>query len=134
MALPDPGKAFSSHPIRDWPDDADADDDDDCSIIEVYDPIPFSFTFPLDTMSADPAGQVIQNAPLRQEQGAVPARRRRRTPSTSAPAPPAARDVAPPANPPKARKKSAPIRKHGSRRGPPKMPTGPLAGEEPEPM
>ena len=40
---PAPGKTPARDSLRDWPDD----DDDDCQILEVYDPLPFAFTFPL---------------------------------------------------------------------------------------
>ena len=104
-----------------------ADDDDDCSVIEVYDLIPISYTFRLDTMTADPVDQVIQAAPLLQEQGVVPPRSRRRASSTASLATPAAPSAAPLANPPKAQKKSFVTRMHGSKpKGPPNMPTGPF--------
>ena len=56
LTLPDPGNPSSSHPLRDWPDDAGNDDDDDCSVVEVFNPHPFSFGFCLNMLSADPAG------------------------------------------------------------------------------
>ena len=143
LALPDPGNSSSSHPLQDWPDDA-GDDDDDCTVIEVLDPRPLSFAFGPDMLSADPAGQVINAAPLQQVSGAAPTRRRGRSaattvPSTAAasgsaqPAASAAPAVPQPAKPSKARKKVT-SQKRPSRVGPPQLPTGPLAGEEPEPM
>ena len=61
----DPGKAPASTLVNDWPEGGD---DDDCYILEVYDPIPISFTFPLDTPSSEPAAQVVEDvAPLAQQ-------------------------------------------------------------------
>ena len=55
----EPSKFPSSDPIRDWTDD----DDDGCRILEVYDPTPLSFTFALDSTSANPAAQVVDTPP-----------------------------------------------------------------------
>ena len=45
LALPDPGNPSSSHPLRDWTDDAGDDDDDDCTVVEVFNPHLISFGF-----------------------------------------------------------------------------------------
>ena len=57
---PVPGKNPIRDSLRDWPDD----DDDDCQILEVYDPLPFAFTYPLHPISADTEDQVIEVPPL----------------------------------------------------------------------
>src|SRR5664279_4261048 len=57
---PAPGKTPARDPLRDWPDD----DDDDCQILEVYDPLPLAFTFPLHPTSADMDDQVMEVPPL----------------------------------------------------------------------
>ena len=50
-SVPTSGKTRSS--IQDW-----SEDDDDCEILEVYDPCPISFSYPLPSTSADSGGQV----------------------------------------------------------------------------
>ena len=55
---PAPGKTPARAPIRDW------SDDDDCQILEVLDPRPLAFTFPLHPTSADPDDQVLEVAPI----------------------------------------------------------------------
>ena len=57
---PAPGKTPARDSLRDWPDD----DDDDCQILEVYDPLPLAFTFPLHPTSADTDDQVLEVPPL----------------------------------------------------------------------
>lgn len=57
---PVPGKAPARDSLRDWPDD----DDDDCQILEVYDPLPFAFTYPLSPTSADPDDQGVEVPPI----------------------------------------------------------------------
>ena len=55
-AGPATGKTRAS--MRDW------SDDDDCEILEVYDPCPISFSYPLPSTSADSGGQVLDVPPL----------------------------------------------------------------------
>ena len=56
-SVPASGKTRSS--IQDW-----SEDDDDCTILEVYDPCPIAFTYPLPSTSADSGGQVHDVPPL----------------------------------------------------------------------
>ena len=105
LALPS-SKASSSNPIRDWSDD-DAQDDEDCRIIEVHEAIlatPISYSFWWDSSSADPAAQVGVHAPLAAE-----------------PRPPPA---------PRVKTGKKPFAKKAARKkkGPPQIPTGPLSG------
>ena len=60
-AVPGPatGKTRISS-IRDWSDD----EDDDCEILEVYDPRPISFSYPVPSPPADSGDQVLEVAPL----------------------------------------------------------------------
>jgi hypothetical protein len=37
-------------------------DNDDCVILEVYDPMPISYAYPVNPASADPESQVMENA------------------------------------------------------------------------
>ena len=66
MPIPDagtgpvPGKAPARDSLRNWPDY----DDVDYQILEVYDPLPFAFTYPLHPTSADTDDQVIEIPPL----------------------------------------------------------------------
>jgi hypothetical protein len=39
-------------------------DDDDCVMLEVYDPVPISYAYPADSASADPETQVVENGVL----------------------------------------------------------------------
>ena len=50
------GKDPATHSLKDWPDDgfADDEDDDDCTILEVYDALPLSFAYRPTSPSADP--------------------------------------------------------------------------------
>ncbi len=63
------GKDPATHSLRDWPDDgfADDEDDDDCTILEVYDALPLSFAYRPTSPSADPTAQVIDAMPLGQQ-------------------------------------------------------------------
>ena len=56
-SVPASGKTRSS--IQDW-----SNDDDDCTILEVYDPCPLAFSYPLPSTSADSGGQVHDVPPL----------------------------------------------------------------------
>ena len=57
---PVPGKAPARDSLRDWSDD----EDDDCRILEIYDPLPTAFTYPLNPTSADTDDPVIEIPPL----------------------------------------------------------------------
>lgn len=103
--LPPPGNISSSHPLRDWPDDGESEDD--YVILEVFDPMPSAFTFPLDDPGVDPDDLVINAVPIRQEQGVAPK--------------------------PKSRKKKI-TRRNVKPKGPPTMPTGPVPAEGGDPM
>ena len=56
---PATGKTRASS-IRDWSDDEDSD----CEILEVYDPRPVAFSYPLPSTPADSGGQVHEAPPL----------------------------------------------------------------------
>ena len=59
----DPGPASGktrASSIRDWSDD----EDDDCAILEVYDPRPISFSYPVPSPPADPDLEVLEVEPL----------------------------------------------------------------------
>ena len=51
-SVPASGKTRSS--IQDW-----SEDEDDCEILEVYDPHPIAFSYPLPSTPADSGGQVL---------------------------------------------------------------------------
>ena len=53
------GKARASS-LRDWSED----EDDDCQILEVYDPLPVAFSYPVPSPSADSEDQVLEVDPL----------------------------------------------------------------------
>ena len=75
-SIPASGKTRSS--IQDW-----SEDDDDCEILEVHDPCPIAFSYPLPSTPADSGGQVLDVPPLAVgPQG--PARKRAATGSTKA--------------------------------------------------
>ena len=61
VATPGPaaGKTRASS-LRDWSDD----DDDDCRILEVYDPPPVAFAYPVPSPPADADDQVLEVEPL----------------------------------------------------------------------
>ena len=63
MPIPDVGSVPASGKTRsssqDW-----SEDDDDCMILEVYDPCPIAFTYPLPSTAADSAGQVHDVPPI----------------------------------------------------------------------
>ncbi|KAM0883495.1 hypothetical protein ACQ4PT_031599 [Festuca glaucescens] len=63
------GKDPAIHPLKDWSDDGFADDkdDDDCTILEVYDALPLSFAYRPTPSSADPTAQVIDAVPVGQQ-------------------------------------------------------------------
>lgn len=57
-----PGKTpYIRDLLREWPDD---DDDDDSNVIEVLDPLPLAFTFPVQSTSADGGEQMLDAPPL----------------------------------------------------------------------
>ena len=58
-SIPATGKARVSS-ARDWSDD----DEDDCQILEVHDPSPVAFSYPVPSPSADSDDQVLEVAPL----------------------------------------------------------------------
>ena len=58
-SVPATGKARVSS-VRDWSDD----DDDDCRILEVYDPLPVAFAYPVPSPPADADDQVLEVEPL----------------------------------------------------------------------
>ena len=51
-SVPATGKTHAS--VQAW------SDDDDCQILEVYDPCPVAFSYPLPPTSADSGGQVLE--------------------------------------------------------------------------
>ena len=57
---PAPGKTHARDSIKDWSDD----DDDDCQVLEVLDPRPLAFSYPLPSTSADPDEKVHDMAPV----------------------------------------------------------------------
>ena len=61
VAVPGPatGKTRASS-LRDWSED----EDDDCQILEVYDPRPFVFSYPVPSPPADSDIQVLEVEPL----------------------------------------------------------------------
>ena len=94
-AVPGPatGKTRISS-IRDWSDD----EDDDCEILEVYDPRPISFSYPVPSPPADPDVEVLEVEPLatggakgQPRKRANPAASSAGTSDTTAPAPKKAR-------------------------------------------
>ena len=60
-AVPGPttGKTRVSS-IRDWSED----EDDDCQVLEVFDPRPIAFSYPVPSPPADSDNQVLEVAPL----------------------------------------------------------------------
>ena len=74
-SVPATGKPRAS--LRDW------SDDDDCEVLEVYDPCPIAFSFPLPSTSADSGDQVLDVPPLAVG-GQVPPRKRTATGSSDA--------------------------------------------------
>ncbi|KAM0833813.1 hypothetical protein ACQ4PT_064034 [Festuca glaucescens] len=87
------GKTPVPHPSRTWADDASIDDDD-CVLLEVYDHVPISYAYSVDSASADPDAQVLEDTrPLAAQKTAAPKTARaskRSTPSDAGPsAPPA---------------------------------------------
>ena len=78
-AVPGPatGKTRISS-IRDWSDD----EDDDCEILEVYDPRPISFLYLVPSPPADPDVEVLEVEPLATG-GAKGQLRKRANPATS---------------------------------------------------
>ena len=62
MPIPDVGSVPATGkpraPLRDW------SDDDDCEVLEVYDPCPIAFSYPLPSTSADSGDQVHDVPPL----------------------------------------------------------------------
>ena len=57
--VPATGKTRASS-LRDWSED----EDDDCRILEVLDPHPVAFSYPVSSSPADPDDQVLDVAPL----------------------------------------------------------------------
>ena len=78
-AVPGPatGKTRASS-IRDWSDD----EDNDCEILEVYDPRPISSSYPVPSPPADPDVEVLEVEPLATG-GAKGQPRKRANPATS---------------------------------------------------
>ena len=62
MPIPDVGSVpvTGKARVRDWSDD----DDDDCRILEVEDPLPVSFAYPVCSPPADADDQVLDVEPL----------------------------------------------------------------------
>ena len=62
MPIPDVGSVpvTGKARVRDWSDD----DDDDCRILEVFDPIPVAFAYPVPSPPADADDQVLDVEPL----------------------------------------------------------------------
>ena len=58
-SVPATGKARVSS-VRDWSDD----DDDDCRILEVLDPLPVAFSYPVPSPPADADDEVLEVEPL----------------------------------------------------------------------
>ena len=58
-SIPAAGKARVSS-VRDWSDD----DDDDCRVLEVFDPLPVAFSYPVPSPPADADDQVLEVEPL----------------------------------------------------------------------
>ena len=56
---PTTGKTRASS-LRDWSED----EDDDCQILEVYDPLPVAFSYPVPSPPADSDDQVLEVEPL----------------------------------------------------------------------
>jgi hypothetical protein len=54
------GKTSAPSSSRARVDDTSSDDDD-CIILEVYDPMPISYAYPADPALADPETQVVEN-------------------------------------------------------------------------
>jgi hypothetical protein len=77
-----PGKPLKPSSSRARADDT-GNEEDECVILEVYDPIPISYAFPAIPISADPESQVVENAmPLSAMPGAHPTSRARNTPAS----------------------------------------------------
>ena len=74
-----PGKTRDRSSIRDWSDD----DCDDCVLLEVLDPSPISFAYPLPSTSVDPDEQ-DQDVPPGAAEDRVPARKRTGTSTSDA--------------------------------------------------
>jgi hypothetical protein len=65
------GKPSAPSPSRDRADDTD-NEDDDCIILEVHDPMPISFAYPANPFLADPENKVVEDAaPLVSEKPAM---------------------------------------------------------------
>ena len=58
MPIPDVGSvpATGKARVRDWSDD----DDDDCRVLEVLDPVPVAFAYPVPSPPADADDQVLE--------------------------------------------------------------------------
>ena len=89
-----PGKTRARGSIRDWSDD----DSDDCVLLEVLNPPPISYAYPLPSTSVDPDEQ-DQDVPPGAAEDRVPARKRAGTSTSDAEA------AAPPAKKKKIAKK-----------------------------
>ena len=80
MPIPDVGSVPASGKtrpsIQDW-----SEDGDDCEILEVYDPCPIAFSYPLPSTPADSGGQVEDVPPLGMGPKGPP--RKRANPSSS---------------------------------------------------
>jgi hypothetical protein len=106
------GKPSTPSSSRARADDTGSEEDE-CVILEVYDPIPISYAFPVMPVSADPERQVVENAvPLSAMSGAHPTSRARKTPasdSSSGAAPTTKRRKVAGAGPSRDKKKSKAI-------------------------
>ena len=90
---PATGKTRASS-LRDWSED----EDDDCQILEVFDPLPVAFSYPMPSPLADSDDQVLEVEPLAVGGAKGPPRKRANpassnvgTSDTSAPPPKKAR-------------------------------------------
>jgi hypothetical protein len=106
------GKPSAPSSSRTRADDTGSEEDD-CVILEVFDPIPISYAFLAMPVSADPDRQVLENTVhLSANPGAPPASRTRKTPATDAgygAAPPTKRRKTPGAGPAWDRKRTKAI-------------------------
>ena len=97
VAVPGPttGKTRASS-LRDWSED----EDDDCQVLEVYDPLPVAFSYPVPSPPADSNDQVLEVEPLAVGANKGQTRKRAKAASSNA-------GTSEPAGPPpkKARKK-----------------------------
>ena len=96
----DPGKSRVPGSIRDWSEEED--DDDDCVAVEVLNPAPISYAYPLPWALVDPGEQVLEEPPVAVS---APVETRKRA-GSGAPAPPTKRTRKKPGNKGQASRKS----------------------------